>query len=56
MPIAEQDPLSILVQRFGGWLSIQYDCVDYYIPEEHAYIVELCDPLIIRKANLDYIM
>lgn len=50
-----QDPLSILVQRLGGWLSIRCDCVDYWVPEDRAYMLFLLDPNLQRKPELDYL-
>lgn len=54
LPIQEQDPLSIYVQRVGGWISIQILSVDYYVPAEYAYMLELYDPNIRRMPQLDY--
>ena len=56
LPIQDQDPLSIFVQRKNGWLSIRNDCVDYYIPEEYAYMLHMYDSNIKRVQPLDYIV
>ena len=56
MPFKDQDPLSIYVQRKQGWFSVNYDSVDYYLPEEYAYMLYLYDSRIERKSKLDYIV
>lgn len=56
MPIAEQDPLSIMAQRLGGWLSVSYIWVDYWVPEDRAYLLFLYDPNLERLPKLDYIV
>lgn len=50
-----QDPLSLLVQRLGGWLSIRVDSVLYWVPETHTYMLYLLDPQLEREDHLDYI-
>ena len=54
MPVLEQDPLAIYVQRKGGWMSIGMDSVDYWIAQEYAYMLYVYDPAIERKSALDY--
>jgi hypothetical protein len=49
------DPLGIFVQRQGGWMSIGPICVDYYIPEDYAYMLYLYDSHIQRQPQLDYL-
>jgi hypothetical protein len=56
MPFTEQDPLSIYVQRKNGWMSIRNDCVDYFVPEEYAYMLYMYDSAIKRIQPLDYIL
>lgn len=55
LPILEQDPLSLLVQRLGGWFTPRQDCVDYFVPESYAYMCYLLDSSLVRQAHLDYI-
>ncbi len=55
MPYEQQDPLSIFVQRKGGWMSVRPDSVDYYIPKEYAYMLYMYDSHIKRLPLLDYI-
>lgn len=56
MPIKDQDPLSIYVQRKLGWMAVNYDSVDYFLPEEYASMLYLYDSQIERKPKLDYIV
>ena len=49
-----QDPLSIMVQRLQGFLAIRFDCVDYFVPQDRAYMLHLYDPNLERKPELDY--
>ena len=56
MPIKDQDPLSIYVQRKGGWMSVNYDSVDYFLPEQYASMLYLYDSSIERRAHSDYIV
>ena len=50
-----QDPLSLLVQRLEGWLSVRCDCVDYWVPESRAYLLHFIDPNLERRSDLDHI-
>ena len=52
---AVQDPLSLLVQRMGGWLSIRADSVLYWVPEHTVYLLYVIDPHLERLPRLDYI-
>lgn len=55
-PLCEQDDLSLFVQQQGGWLSIRADqSVDYYVPEEWAYMMYLYDTDIERVQKRDMI-
>lgn len=56
MPIIDQDPMSIYVQRKGGWMSVNVDSVDYFLPIEYAVMLYLYDSKIERRAKLDYIV
>jgi hypothetical protein len=56
MTVLDQDPLSIYVQRKGGWMSVGYGYTDYYVPEEYAYMLYVYDSNIERRARLDYIV
>ena len=56
MPIKDQDPMSIYVQRKGGWMSVGYDSVDYFLPEQYAGMLYLYDSQIERRAHSDYIV
>ena len=56
LPIVEQDPLSLYVQRCGGWLSVSSGHVDYYIPEPYASMAAIYDGQIKRLSRLDYIV
>jgi len=56
LPIVEQDPLSLYVQRVGGWLSVSYGFVDYFIPELYASMVFIYDGHIKRNSKLDYVV
>ena len=56
LPTVEQDELSLYVQRVGGWLSVSYGYVDYYIPEPYAMMAALYDSHIERISRLDYIV
>jgi hypothetical protein len=55
MSFTEQDPLSVFVQRVGGWFSVGLYSVDYYIPESYAYMVHMYDGDIHRLVSQDYI-
>jgi hypothetical protein len=55
MPLTEQDPLSVFVQRVQGWMSVGLYSVDYYVPEHYAYMLYMYDSSIQRLPNLDYI-
>jgi hypothetical protein len=56
MPFKDQDPMSIYVQRKGGWMSVNYDSVDYFLPSDYAVMLYLYDSRIERKPKLDYIV
>ena len=56
LPIVEQDPFSLYVQRVGGWLSVSYGHVDYFIPELYASMVFIYDGHIKRISKLDYVV
>lgn len=56
MPIQEQDPLSVFVQRMQGWMSVGIYSVDYYIREDYAYMLYIYDSAIHRLAEQDYIL
>jgi hypothetical protein len=56
LPIVEQDPLSLYVQRVGGWLSVSHGFVDYYIPEPYAVMALMFDGHLKRRRELDYIV
>ncbi len=54
--LSDQDTLSLLVQRVGGWLSILPDLsVRYWVPEDRVYLLYLIDPLLEPLPRLDYI-
>ena len=50
-----QDRLGFLAQRLGGWFSIRGDCVDYFVPQDRAYLLHLVDGELSRQLHLDYI-
>jgi hypothetical protein len=55
-PLCEQDDLSVFVQQVGGWMRIRADySVDYYVPEEWAYMMYIYDTDIERKHKMDMI-
>ena len=56
MLFRDQDPLSIYVQRVNGWFSVNRDSVDYYVPEDRAYMLYMYDSSIQRKSHKDYIV
>ena len=56
MPLVDQDPLSIYVQRKGGWMSVGKYSVNYYIPEDYAYMLYMYDSQVVRKPKEDYIV
>lgn len=56
LPIIDQDPLSIYVQCRGGWMSVGRVSVDYYIPEDRAYMLYLYDSLIEPRPQQDYLV
>lgn len=55
LPLAEQDPLSLLVQRLGGWMAPSIIWVDYWVPEDRAYLLYTLDPLLEPLPRLDYV-
>lgn len=55
LPIEEQDSISLLVQRLNGWFTVRNNCVDYYIREDYAYMLHLCDSQLSRIPMLDLI-
>ena len=55
-PISKQDPLSIMVQRLGGWLSVHYVYVEYWVPEDSAYLLHLYGLELESIALHDYIV
>lgn len=55
-PLDQQDPLSIMVQRLGGWLSVHYIYVEYWVPEDRAYMLNLFDLELVRLQQSDYIV
>ncbi len=50
------DTLGFLVQRLGGWISIGYLYVDFYVPENTSYMLWLVDDQLTRRLDLDYIV
>ncbi len=50
------DSLGFLTQRLGGWFSIRQDCVDFFVPEDRAYMLSLIDGDLERILHLDYIV
>lgn len=50
-----QDSLGFLCQRLGGFFSISAHCVDYYVPECHAYLLYMIDSELVRQRHLDYV-
>lgn len=55
LPIHLQDELSLLAQRLGGWLSVEFDSVLYSVPEDRAYMLFLIDPHLERYSKGDWI-
>ena len=55
MPLLEQDPMSLFVQRIGGHMHIRRSSVDYYVPYSMKIdmIMRLYDPDILRVYALD---
>ena len=52
----EQDPLSLFVQRVGGWMSVGIGCVDYWVPEPYALMIYMYDPTVERRSGDDYLV
>ncbi len=50
-----QDRLGFLCQTLGGFFSVKGDCVLYFVPESHAYMMYLIDSDLRRCEHLDYI-
>lgn len=50
-----QDQLGFLAQRLHGWFTIRQDCVDYFVPEDRAYLLYTVDPHLERLSHLDYV-
>ncbi len=54
--LSDQDTLSLLVQRVGGWFSVLPDLsVHYWVPEDRAYLLYTIDPLLEPLPRLDYV-
>ena len=55
MPLSEQDPMSLFVQRIGGRMHIRRSSIDYYVPcsMKIDMIMRLYDPDILRVYALD---
>jgi hypothetical protein len=53
--VVVQDRLGFLCQRLAGFFTIRADCVDYFVPESHAYLLYLIDANLRRQQHLDYI-
>lgn len=45
-----------MVQRLGGWLSVHYIYVEYWVPEDRAYMLNLFDLELVRLQQSDYIV
>jgi len=56
LSLDQQDSISLLNQRLGGWMSVGYVHVDYYLPEHLGYMLYLIDPNLTRQVKLDYIV
>jgi hypothetical protein len=55
-PFKLQDPLSLYVQRVGGWFSTRPDSVIYTVPQETAYMLYLFDPHLRACPHMNYIV
>lgn len=44
-----------LVQRHGGHISIKQDVIDFWIPCAYAALLVLAFPLLVRRAEDDYV-
>jgi hypothetical protein len=55
MSFRDQDPMSVFVQRVQGWMSVGYASVDYYVPEQYAYMLYMYDSAVRRLPGQDYI-
>ncbi len=51
-----QDQLSLLTQRLNGWFSVRSDVIDYWVPEDRAYMLYMIDANLTREPTLDYIV
>jgi hypothetical protein len=43
------------VQQYGGSLSIRGDCIDFWIPVRYQSFILLRWPLLVRRADWDYV-
>jgi hypothetical protein len=43
------------VQQYGGALSIKGDCIDFWIPPRYQSFIILRWPLLVRRADWDYV-
>ena len=50
-----QDQIGFLVQRLNGWFEPSLFDVEYYVPEDRAYMLYLIDPNIEPIPQRDYI-
>ncbi len=53
---ATQDQLGLLCQRLNGWFSVRSDVIDYWVPEDRAYMLYMIDANLTRQHTLDYIV
>ena len=50
-----QDSLGFLVQRLGGWFQPRLFDVQYWVPEDRAYLLYCIDADLERRASDDYL-
>jgi len=51
----DEDAVWSLVQRHQGYLSIQGDCIDFWIPAQYQSLLVVCFPRLRRQPQLDYV-